>query len=116
AILLTACVAPTSPSPEPPDECDRTYFVSEEFTDAQQGAIATAAYRWNEHTVEKVCVVVGDSRGYRGIFPIEYGGAYWQKISADFNGANVLGVHFGGIDRIGVVTNLDEATFELVAL
>jgi hypothetical protein len=74
--------------------------------------------RWNAIATEQYCLRDGEpgETPTRGIFRIPYRGEYWQKLSADFGGADVLGVHLGGSDQIGIVDVLDEVSFPLVAV
>jgi hypothetical protein len=123
ALLVLGCAAssekPEKPKPTPPLNCDRTFVLGLEFPEHERGAINRATTRWNAFAVEKFCVVEGDSSPEdvkHGIFRIVYGGEYWRQLSQSFGGSNVVGVHFGETDRIGIVDSLTEFDFELVAL
>jgi hypothetical protein len=117
--FLVACAAPVKPPPF--SECDRLFVVSPAFPEDEQEALQHAVERWNEIAVEQFCLRAAAPDEVaeeitHGIFRIPYKGAYWQEISKQFGGANVLGIHIGDADRIGIVDSLDIRLFELVAL
>jgi hypothetical protein len=117
--LVAACAAPVAKTPS--GECDRTFVVSAEFPDTEQEALGRAVERWNEIALEQLCLRAerdGESAdtAEHGIFRIEYGGDYWKSISEKHGGNNVVGVHFGGTDQIGIIDALSLPGFEVVAL
>ncbi len=121
AFLFGACAehhgAPLPPIPEPPPGCERTFVVSPAFLPEERDALERAVTRWNRVAIEQFCLTDGTGEAIEhGIFRIEYGGTYWKGLSAYFGGANILGVHFGESDQIGIVDTLGMDTFELVAL
>jgi hypothetical protein len=114
---LVSCSAAEPAKPRPPANCDRVWYASPTFPASEREALEQAAARWNAIAREQFCVVDGDgSYGANAILRIEYGGEYWRSLSAHFGGANVLGVHYGENDSIGIVDNLTAESFMLVAL
>jgi hypothetical protein len=108
---------PPSPSPDPPNACDRTFVVSPAFPDPEKLALEHAVERWNVIAIERFCLTDGDGeKSEHGIFRIAYRSPYWYELSKSFGGADVLGVHWGGSDQIGIVDVLSPELFELVAL
>jgi hypothetical protein len=122
--VLTAFVAcsPAAEAESPPSgTCGRTFLIAPEFTKAERVALFSAVDRWNEIASETLCLAPavqhGDAeRSDHGIFRIEYRGAFWQELSKNHGGADVLGIHYGNSDQIGIVDVLSPEAFELVAL
>lgn len=122
--LLAACAAPVEKPRSPQDggSCDRTFIVSPDFPRNEQVALQRAVSRWNEIAIEQFCLTEGDEpfgpdeMPMRGIFRMQRGGEYWKSLSDSHGGINILGAYFSESDQIGLVDDLSEADFELVAI
>lgn len=124
-IALGACSYPAYEAPrgtcEDPDGgacvCDRTFLVSPAFLPEERVELQGSVDRWNAIAIEHFCLIDGDAESSQhGIFRIEYRGEYWQKLSKDFGGADILGVHFSSTDQIGLISTLTDVSFPLVSL
>lgn len=122
-VIAAACSASPQDAPQDagheaplPSTCDREFVVSPAFPAEERAMLDAVVVRWNAIATEKFCLRVGDADGVRhGITRIPYRGEQWQELSKTFNGADILGVHYG-YDQIGIVDVLDEVSFPLVAL
>lgn len=99
----------------------RTFIVAPEFTAEERAALASSVERWNDIAIEPFCLRDSATPGevestLHGVFRIAYNGPYWQQLSKKFGGANVIGVHFGDTDQIGIVDTLGQPLFEAVAV
>lgn len=125
ATLAVACVADThpidyTPKRTPPGECGRTFVVAPEFTADERHALESSVERWNNVAIERFCLrdaKQGEAeQTTHGVFRIAYKSPYWEQLSKNFGGANLIGVHFGGSDQIGIVDALAPDVFEVVAV
>jgi hypothetical protein len=124
-VVLFACVVPVdrggpAPEPEPvsepnPDPCDSTFYVSDEFTDAEIAAIHRANARWNDYGIAQNCVEPRADETERAIYRLQHGSDQWRKMSKDFGG-EILGAFQGSSGSIWIVGDLEPELFELVAL
>jgi hypothetical protein len=122
ALVVACSAAPEDGPAEPllPSGCDREFVVSEAFTLEEWGMLDASVTRWNAIAPEQFCLRVGavalGGSVRHSIFRIPYRGEYWQALSKTFDGADVLGVHYGDTDQIGIVDVLDAVSFPMVAL
>jgi hypothetical protein len=112
---VSACMVPIDRGyPPSAADCDRTYYVSPDFPEGERQILDRAVRRWNEIAIEKFCLEDGEA-DRRAIVRIGYRGPLWNDLSN--NGQiDLLGVHWYGLDNIGIVDVLNPRTFYLVAL
>lgn len=120
--FIVACAAPVEAEQGSrfPSECGRTFIVSPGFPDAEQIALRRAVVRWNDIAVEKFCVRGAEDsemadRIPLGVYPIDPDSEYYRLLAKQ-HGGDFLGIYFSSTSAIGIVDNLDEQLFELVAL
>lgn len=121
-VLVAACAAPVGESkqrPSPPDHCDRVFVVDQAFTEEENIGLERAVARWNAIATEQFCLRPAEdgeiaTNTQHGVYRIEYKSSYWETLSKQFGGANVLGVHYPSTDQIGIVGGM--ADNELIAL